>query len=70
MAAVEQPVDAAVEEVTAAVAAAVEENKKRRLELDDDDADDADGAEHSPEAKQPRIFSPDKVWNGNSCLFT
>jgi len=32
-------------------------DKKRPLEVEEDDEDDA---EHSPDAKQPRIFSPDK----------
>lgn len=53
-------------ETPAFISAQVEESardvvadKKRPLEEDDDDDEDAD---HSPDAKQPRIFSPDKVF--------
>ena len=40
-------------------------DKKRPLEVEEGDEDDA---EHSPDAKQPRIFSPDKVSSADSTL--
>nr|CAG4649625.1 EOG090X0BWU [Scapholeberis mucronata]SVE93838.1 EOG090X0BWU [Scapholeberis mucronata] len=36
-------------------------DKKRPLEKEEDGGEGADDGDHSPDAKQPRIFSPDKV---------
>lgn len=43
-------------------------DKKRPLEKTVGGEED-DDSEHSPDAKQPRIFSPDKVWINNNYYF-